>query len=82
MSVFGYCKDNVPDTQRMPTPPLDNFSYIIPVEYVLHAFDKPFCPFDCPCHENELLIGEVAGFVQAGLMTPEEATDFVAGKGI
>ena len=56
----------------------------IPVEesYLLHTPENPFCPIDpsCPCHENPLLLQEVAGFGEQGLMTPQEATDFVNGK--
>jgi hypothetical protein len=61
----------------------DNFSYLLPVEYILHSPEKPFC-YDqrCDCHEEEILIGEVADFVRDGLLTTEEATDFVAGRGI
>lgn len=49
--------------------------------YALHTPEKPFCSDPrCPCHEDELLIFEVSLHVQDGLMTPEEATDFVNGK--
>jgi hypothetical protein len=48
----------------------------------LHTDDNPFCFLDpaCFCRENPLLIAQVAQFVDDGLLTPEEATDFVAGK--
>lgn len=61
----------------------DNFLPVVPVDYRLHTPEKPFC-YDptCPCHEDELLIAEVSFHVQDGLMTPQEATDFVGGKGI
>ncbi len=60
----------------------DNFVPVIE-GYNLHSAEKPFC-YDqtCPCHEDELLIEEVALLVQDGLMTPSEATDFVNGRGI
>ena len=63
--------------------PPDNFTYLIFVEYELHTPDKPFC-YDaaCNCHEDEVLIFQVSLHVQDGLMTPDEATDFVKGKGI
>lgn len=59
-----------------------NFAYVVPVDYLLHTPGNPFCPVDpsCPCHEDSDNIAQVASFVQNGLMTPEEATDFVAGK--
>ncbi len=60
----------------------DNFSIVVSVDFPLHTIEKPFCFFACPCHEDELLIAEVAQFVRDGLMTPNEATDFVAGRGI
>lgn len=61
----------------------DNFAYVIPVDYILHEPARPFC-FDetCGCHEDQELLAEVAQFVQDGVMTPAEATDFVAGKTI
>lgn len=61
----------------------DHFTIVIPVEdEILHTPENPFCPIDpdCPCHEDPLLIEEVSIFVQEGLMTPQEATDFVNGK--
>jgi hypothetical protein len=61
----------------------DNFAYVVPVDYLLHTLEKPFCyDSQCPCHEDDLLTLVVSDFVQAGLMTPDEATDFVAGRGI
>ena len=62
---------------------LDDFAYDVPLDYELHTSEKPFC-FDqnCPCHEDELLIAQVFLHVQDGLLTPDEATDFVKGKGI
>ena len=62
---------------------IDNFSIVVPVDYLLHTPEKPFC-FDsqCPCHEDDLLIEEVSVFVSEGLITSQEATDFVAGRGI
>ena len=60
----------------------DNFIPVISSD-VLHSPEQPFC-YDntCACHEDESLIAEVAAFVQDGLLTPDEATDFVKGKGI
>lgn len=61
----------------------DNFAYVVPVDYELHTPEKPFC-YDqsCPCHDDELLIAEVSVHVTDGLLTPDEATDFVEGRGI
>lgn len=35
----------------------------------------------CICHEDPLLIADVADEVEAGTLTPEQATDIVRGKG-
>ncbi len=60
----------------------DNFIPVIPVDYREHTDEKPFCWNDCPCHEDQDNIAQVAGYVTDGLMTPDEATDFVKGRGI
>lgn len=46
-----------------------------------NGLHNPFC-YDatCPCHEDAVLIGEVAQAVQDGELTPGEATDLVMGK--
>ncbi len=63
--------------------PADNFSFVVPVDYELHTPEKPFCyDANCPCHEEDVLIAEVSLHVQDGLLTPDEATDFVNGRGI
>lgn len=48
---------------------------------LLHTNGTPFC-YDttCPCHEDSLLIAEVAHFVEDGLLTSDEATGLVAGR--
>ena len=59
-----------------------NFIIIIPMEDdLLHTLDKPFC-WDsiCGCHRDETLFREVQQFVLNGLMTPQEAMLFIAGK--
>ncbi len=49
----------------------------------LHDKGKMFCYTPrCPCHESPLLTHLVARFVAHGLMTPNEATNFVAGRNI
>jgi predicted HD phosphohydrolase len=63
--------------------PPDNFTYLIFVDPLLHTSEKPFC-YDarCACHEDDVAICQVSLHVQDGLMTPDEAADFVRGKGI
>ena len=62
----------------------DNFIPVFPEDEsdMLHRHGNPFCHIDpsCGCHEDSILIAEVAKFVANGEMTPQEATDFVNGK--
>lgn len=61
--------------------PFDNFIPVVSVDHALHDEKHPFC-YDpvCPCHEDDELIEAVNQVVQDGLMTPDEATDYVLGK--
>lgn len=48
---------------------------------LLHTPTDPFCQDpSCPCHEDPLLIAEVAAQVENGLLTPTEATRLVKGE--
>jgi len=59
----------------------DNFAFVIPVDAIQHTSDKPFCwNSSCPCHADPETYIQVQQFVYDGLMTPAEATDYVAGK--
>jgi hypothetical protein len=60
----------------------ENERPVIPVDYKLHTDEHPFCPTDptCLCHEDPALIAPVAQAVMDGLMTSEEATDYVMGR--
>jgi len=64
-------------------PYADNFIPVIPIDEFEHPPDSPFC-WDptCDCHEDQDAIGLVAQYVDRGLMTPQEATDFVGGRTI
>ena len=55
---------------------------VIPYEDDLtHSDESPFCPDgSCPCHEEQARIERVREAVAQGLLTPDEATDFVSGK--
>lgn len=60
---------------------IDNFSIVVPVDYLLHTLEKPFCYDDtCSCKENQEAIQVVWQWVQEGLMTPDEATNFILGR--
>lgn len=62
----------------MVTPWSDNFTPVVPVDEIVHSDEKPFCDDPtCDCHEDELAIAAVNRTVQEGLLTPDEATDFI-----
>ena len=61
----------------------DNFAYVIPVDLLLHTEEHPFCFVDgtCPCHEEDQeAIALVNQWIEDGLMTSEEAIEFVKGR--
>ena len=70
------------DCRQVPAPVPGNFAYVIPVEDELEHTDcYPFCPDQtCYCHEDDEAIAAVYQAVQDGLITAEEATDFVLGR--
>lgn len=57
----------------------DNFIPVTLTDEIERIPEKPF-RYDETCHEDELLIVEVSHHVQDGLLTPDEAADFVRGK--
>ncbi len=63
-----------------PTP--NHVPVVLMEDDLAHTAERPFCFIDdqCPCHEETLLIAEVAQAVTDGLLTPDEATNFVAGQ--
>jgi hypothetical protein len=56
----------------------------VTVDEVFHTDDSPFCWVDatCPCHEDPMLILQVAEALDNGLLTEDEATRLVAGQQI
>ncbi len=60
----------------------DNFIPVISTDNLQHTDAHPFCVTDptCPCHEDPNLIAPIAQAVTDGLMTPDEATDYVMGR--
>jgi hypothetical protein len=70
------------DGRQVPAPVPDNFAYVIPVEDELeHMLLQPFYwNVSCDCHEDDEAIAAIYQAVQDGLLTPEEATDFVLGR--
>ena len=70
-----------PELGIMPTIP--GYEVVLWEGDVLHNKGKMFCyNARCSCHESPSFIAQVARFVSEGLMTPQEATKFVAGKNI
>lgn len=64
-----------------PAPYGDNFLLVIPTDTYRHSVTNPFCFVpSCPCHEDKGNIAEVAQFVNDGLLTSKEATEYIAGK--
>jgi hypothetical protein len=49
---------------------------------LVHTSEHPFCFIDdqCPYHDDPLLVSEVEQAVLDGLLTPDEATNFIAGR--
>jgi hypothetical protein len=62
-------------------PYADNFIPVVPVDHIEHTEESPFC-YDatCDCHEDDEAIAAIYQAVQDGLLSPEEATDFVLGR--
>ena len=60
----------------------DNFIPVIPVDGDLEHTDLyPFCCDPaCDCHNDDEAIAAVVSAVQAGIMTDDEAADFILGK--
>lgn len=60
----------------------DNFAYVIPVEdEILHTPEHPYCwDSACPCKADTEAYTQVKQFVADGLLTPDEAVLFIAGK--
>lgn len=49
---------------------------------IIHTEDRPFCPdWSCICHEEDHeAIARVAQWVEDGLLTPDEATEYILGR--
>ena len=69
--------------EQIMNPRPDNFAYVILMEDpIIHTDDHPFCPdWSCTCHEDDQeSIARVNSWVQAGLMTPQEAIQYILGR--
>jgi hypothetical protein len=63
--------------QRSP----DQHRPVTPAAFQFHTSEHPFCYLpSCPCHSDLDKLTEAYFFVFDGLLTEQEAADFVAGK--
>lgn len=59
----------------------DNFIPVVPVDYIEHTKDRPFCWNDrCICREDQEAIGKLNQAVQDGLITAEDADRIYHGR--
>ncbi|WP_244422043.1 hypothetical protein [Ktedonobacter racemifer] len=66
---------------EVPAPYGDNFLLVLPTDTPLHSIDNPYCYHSsCPCHQDRDGIIEAVQHVKDGLMTPDEAINFILGK--
>ena len=69
------------DLQRMPGTRRPTTHTPARSDTTVHTVDHPFCyDPDCSCHENMEAIALVNSWVQQGLLSREEATNFIAGR--
>ena len=66
----------------MHDPTTNQLPVVLMEDDLIHTSERPFCFSDdqCPCHRDRLLISEVEQAVLDGLLTPDEAINFVAGR--
>lgn len=63
------------------TPWADNFIPVIPVDYLEHTTDQPFCWDDgCPCREDQDAINELNQQFQDGLVSAEDVECIYQGR--
>ena len=59
----------------------DNLILVVPVPYLDHTPDRPFCwDATCPCHEDQEAIAEVYHAYQDGLVSAVDAARIVQGR--
>ena len=75
-----YFEDQEFDLQRMPGTRRTSHTPAR-IDTTVHTLDKPFC-YDpkCTCRENKEAINLVNSWVEQGLMTQDEATNFILGR--
>ena len=64
-----------------PTPYGDNFIPVVPVDYIEHTPDTPFCWNDgCICREDQEAINNLNQAIKDGLITVEDANRIYHGR--
>ncbi len=73
--------DEMLDLQRMPGTKRRTSHTPQRIDTTVHTPDKPFC-YDpaCSCHSDQAAIERVQQWVQEGLMTEFEATEYISGR--
>ncbi len=69
------------DLQRMPGTKRPASHTPARIDTTVHTPDKPFC-YDplCTCHANQKALDHVQQWVQDGLMTEFEASEYISGR--
>jgi hypothetical protein len=62
----------------------DHIQHPIPIPMenpIIHTDDHPFCDdVTCPDKDDPQLLAQVAQYIEDGLLTPDEAANYVMGK--
>ena len=69
------------DIQRMPGQMRPTTHTPERTDPTIHTIDHPFC-YDpaCSCHSNQEALQRVGQWVEQGLMTEDEASEYIAGR--
>ena len=80
MTLHQWREEEMFDLQRMPGTRRTSHTPAR-TDTTVHTPDHPFC-YDpkCTCRENKEAINLVNSWVEQGLMTQEEATNFILGR--
>ena len=79
MTLYQRGEDEMFDLQRMPG--TTRFTMRPSSPYIIHTIDHPFCIDPaCSCHEQKEEVERVNAWVQQGLLTPDEATNYISGR--
>ena len=69
------------DMQRMPGTKRPATHTPARTDTTVHTPDKPFCyDLTCPCHASKEALERVQQWVNDGLMTEDEASEYISGR--